>query len=151
MLRDPSLIPLSHQHHNGLALCVLTDRTLRTDATPQTRKMLAARIRERFDIELANHFRVEEEILFPAVIRHLGPSELIDRLIAEHRQMEQMVDALQQDPAGPRIEEFLGVLRRHIRCEESDLFESIQKALPREVLDQVGREIDENVIRVCLE
>lgn len=151
MFRDPSLIPLSQQHHNGLALCVLTDRTLRTDATPETRKKLAERIRERFDLELSNHFRVEEEILFPAVIEHLGPSALIDRLVAEHREMEQMVLALQDDPAGPRIEEFLGVLRRHIRCEETELFEYVQTALPRDVIEQLGREIDNNVVRVCLE
>jgi len=33
MLRDPSLIPLSHQHHNGLALCVLVRRSLAADGS----------------------------------------------------------------------------------------------------------------------
>ena len=35
MLRDPSLIPLSQQHHNGLALCVLTRRALVEDSSPE--------------------------------------------------------------------------------------------------------------------
>lgn len=31
MLRHKSLHPLSHQHHNGLALCVLLERSLAAD------------------------------------------------------------------------------------------------------------------------
>ena len=32
MLRDPSLIQLSRQHHNALALCVRLERALRAGA-----------------------------------------------------------------------------------------------------------------------
>ena len=51
MLRDPSLIPLSHQHHNGLALCVLTDRALAANSTPASVQQLAQRIIDRYEIE----------------------------------------------------------------------------------------------------
>jgi hypothetical protein len=72
VLRDPSLIPLSHQHHNGLPVCVITNRSLDQDPSPEN------------------------------------------------------------------------------RVEESDLFEEAQKLLPREVLDQIGAEIDRRVVRICL-
>ena len=45
MLRDPSLIPLSHQHHNGLALCVLTRRSLAADSSPGNIAKLARRVK----------------------------------------------------------------------------------------------------------
>jgi len=41
MLRDPALIPLSQQHHNGLALCVLTERALESDQSAATIERLA--------------------------------------------------------------------------------------------------------------
>jgi hypothetical protein len=64
MLRDPSLIPLSLQHHNGLAMCVLTRRSLREDAGPANVAELARRAVDRYELELANHFEIEEQILF---------------------------------------------------------------------------------------
>ena len=65
MLRDPSLIPLSHQHHNGLALCVLTRRSLAADSSPENLAKLAQRVIDRYELELINHFAIEEEVLFP--------------------------------------------------------------------------------------
>lgn len=60
MLRDRSLVPLSHQHHNGPALCVLTERSLRADASPDNVAKLAKRTVERYEAELVNHFAIEE-------------------------------------------------------------------------------------------
>ena len=61
MLRDSNLIPLSHQHHNALAMCVLTRRSLRDDASPANVAKLARRAIDRYELELANHFEIEEE------------------------------------------------------------------------------------------
>ena len=77
MLRDPSLIPLSHQHHNGLALCVLTRRSLAADASPENIAKLVQRVVDRYELELINHFEIEEQVLFPAC----APMPLIDELV----------------------------------------------------------------------
>ena len=58
MLRHPSLIPLSHQHHNGLALCVLTRRSLAAESSPATIAKLAKRVIDRYELELVNHFEI---------------------------------------------------------------------------------------------
>jgi hemerythrin-like domain-containing protein len=42
------------------------------------------------------------------------------------------------------------LLSSHIRREERDLFEEIQRTLPRETLDAAGAEIDRRVVRICL-
>ena len=59
MLRDPALIPLSQQHHNGLALCILTERGIAGNASAQNLAKLAQRIIDRYEIELTNHFAIE--------------------------------------------------------------------------------------------
>jgi len=67
MLRHSSLIPLSHEHQHGLALCVLTERALNADPSPENVAAQARAIVEQFEGELQNHFHIEEEILFPAL------------------------------------------------------------------------------------
>ena len=146
MLRDPSLIPLSHQHHNGLALCVLTRQSLARDSSPENVVRLAQRAIDRYELELVNHFEIEEQVLFPVC----GALPLIDRLVAEHRTLEAFIAQLRVAPTVDLLEQFCQLLSTHIRREESELFERIQRELPREVLDQAGREIDRRAIRICL-
>ena len=145
MLRDPSLIPLSQQHHNGLALCVLTERSLAQDASSANVARLARKAIDRYELELTNHFEIEEQVLFPAL-----ESPLIAGLIGEHRQLEAMIDGLRAEPAAALLLEFTALLRAHIRREENELFEEIQRRLPREKLDELGKQIDAKAVRICL-
>ncbi|SPE25162.1 Hemerythrin HHE cation binding domain protein [Candidatus Sulfopaludibacter sp. SbA3] len=146
MLRDPSLIPLSHQHHNGLALCVLIRRSLSADSSQENRARLARRVIDRYELELVNHFEIEEQVLFPAC----GPMPLIADLLAEHRSLELLVTQLRATPAPELLEQFCALLSGHIRREESELFERIQRELPRDALDRAGVEIGRRAVRICL-
>ena len=146
MLRDPSLIPLSHQHHNGLALCVMTRRSLAADSSEQNVAKLARRAIDRYELELVNHFEIEEQVLFPAC----GPMPIIAELIVEHRMIEGLIGQLRTTPTAVLLEELCALLSSHIRREESVLFEEIQRELPREVLDRAGIEIDRRAVRICL-
>jgi hemerythrin-like domain-containing protein len=146
MLRDPSLIPLSHQHHNGLALCVLTKRSLSADSSPENIANLARRVIDRYELELINHFEIEEQVLFPEC--RLSP--LIDELLSEHRGIEDLIRQLRTAPSIPLLEQFCALLSKHIRKEEDKLFEQMQRDLPREVLDRAGAEIDRRAVRICL-
>lgn len=148
MLRDPSLIPLSRQHHNGLALCLLTERSLAEDESAGTLAALAKRISDRYEVELTNHFSIEEEILFPACPASL--SGLVGELIGEHRMLEKLVGEIRSEPTAGLIREFTDLLRRHIRREERDLFERIPKLVRPEVLKNLGRQINEKAVQVCL-
>jgi hemerythrin-like domain-containing protein len=148
MLRDRALVPLSQQHHNGLALCVLTDRSLQADDSPDNAARLAARALDRYDLEIANHFAVEEEVVFPLIERELGEIPILVELIAEHRHVERVVDQLRLAPEAATLRELTSVLRSHIRREESDLFEVIQQRLSRKVLDAMGAEVDTKAVRI---
>jgi len=146
MLRDASLIPLSHQHHNGLALCVMTRRSLESDASAENIAKLARRVVDRYELELANHFEIEEQVLFPVC----GDLPVVAELIAEHRAMEAMVAELRVAPTTELLEHFCEFLASHIRREERELFETVQRTLPRETLDAAGSEIDRRAVRICL-
>ena len=146
MLRDPSLIPLSRQHHNALSLCVLTRRSMAADSSPENLRELAQRVVDRYELELANHFEIEEQVLFPLC----GDNPLVTELVAEHRALEAMVEGIRQSASAALLEEFCALLPAHVRREEAQLFEQVQADLPREILDRAGSEIDRRAVRICL-
>jgi hemerythrin-like domain-containing protein len=150
MLRDPRLIPLSHQHHNGLAMCVLTRRSLREDASSENVAKLARRAVDRYELELLNHFEIEEQILFPAIENALGKLPLVASLIAQHRQVEDLIAQLRSAPDAALLERLCGLLAEHIRREESDLFQMAQSRLPEPILRELGTAIEAKVVRICL-
>jgi hypothetical protein len=144
MLRDPCLIPLSHQHHNALALCVTARRSLAAGPTPGNVTKIARQAIDRCELELTPHFEIEEQVLFPAC----GPMPLIALLVAEHRTIEGLIAHLRTAPTEDLLEQFCALLSRHIRREENELFEGIQRTMPREELDRVGSEIERRAGRV---
>jgi hemerythrin-like domain-containing protein len=146
MLRDPSLIPLSQQHHNGLSLCVLTERSLGQDSSATNIARLATKAIDRYELELTNHFEIEERILFPAVENH----PMVPGLIDEHRRLAALIGQLRQEPTAALLLAFTALLRTHIRREETGLFEDIPRLLPRDLLDSLGVEINAKVVRICL-
>ena len=145
MLRDKALIPLSHQHHNALALCVLTERSLATDASAANIAKLAARVIDRYELEMVNHFELEETVLFPRL-----PADAVEPLIADHHRMTGLVEQLGVTPTAETLQEFVALLRRHVRSEENDLFQRAQESLPRPVLDEIGEVLDRQAVRICL-
>src|SRR5450755_4685413 len=150
MLRDPSLIPLSHQHHNGLAMCVLTRRSLGDDSSAANVARLAQRVVDRYELELANHFEIEETLLFPAMEAALGQIPLVAELVAEHRELEDLVAGLRAAPSEALLERLCGLLTAHIRREESTLFQMAQARLPEPVLRELGAVIEAKAVRICL-
>jgi hemerythrin-like domain-containing protein len=150
VLRDPALIPLSQQHHNALSLCVLTERALRGDRAEATINRLARKAIDHYEIELTNHFGIEEQFLFPLIERELGRTPLLDELVAEHRLLDRMVDQMRTAPSAELLESFCKLLRTHVRREENELFQQIQQRLSPDVLAEAGKEISARAIRVCL-
>ncbi len=152
MLRDPSLIPLSHQHQHGLALAVLIDRGLKADPSPGKAAELCGMVADMFEVELVHHFKVEEEVLFPAVREKLASDGIIDQLVAQHREMESLAGRIAAALEEERIElltAFGELLSRHIRIEERQLFQEVQEKILPGDLSELGAEIDGRLIKVC--
>ena len=142
MLRDKSLIPLSHQHQHALALCVRIDR-----AQPIPVKDLdswQAEIEQHFEQEIRVHFAAEEQVLFPAARRFRELVALVEELIAEHGSLrESFSQAKQRTLSAESLPAFAQELSNHIRKEERQLFETLQQLMNEKDLAAVGVRVEE--------
>ncbi len=140
MLRDPALIPLSHQHQHALALCVKIERALKkpnADVAHWNREAAAL-----FADEVRYHFEAEEKWIFPAARRFPALATLVVELLAEHAQLREAMKAAELgrlDAAA--LTRFVQLLSAHIRKEERQLFEELQRVLPPNVLAALGAQL----------
>ena len=133
MKRHPALVGLSHDHHHELVQA----RRLRLAAEAGAEERLAAAQEyvELFFAETLRHFRDEEEILFPAYAQRAGETPLLRRILEEHMQLHGLVRALRAEAAGGAVSPdslrtLGGLLHRHVRAEERELFPAVEAALP---------------------
>ena len=137
MLRDKSLIPLSHQHQHALAVCVRIER-----AAPIAAGDLAAwqtEIAQLFQNEIDVHFSAEEHTVFPAAARFEELQGLVTQLAAEHSDLRRR---FAQAKAGAissyEVLALAQCLSNHIRKEERQLFERMQQLLSNDELKALG-------------
>ena len=153
MKRHAALVPLSRQHHDGLALCVFIGRDLRGGAGPAVLERLRNQALDAWRLELSGHFAVEEKVLFPQVRDLIPVPEAVDRLVREHDDIRTEI-ALLEEARGRELEARLRSLRErlvaHIRFEERVLFEAVQNSVGEEMLEDLGRRIDEMLPKVCV-
>jgi hemerythrin superfamily protein len=140
MLRDKSLIPLSHQHQHALGLCVRIDR-----AMPIPEAELAAwqtEIEQQFHGEVTVHFAAEEAILFPAARRFEELGSLLDDLLVDHVALRKYFDEAQsQSLSAATLSIFAQRMSAHIRKEERQLFERVQALMTKDDLALIGRQL----------
>jgi hemerythrin-like domain-containing protein len=137
MLRDKSLVPLSHQHQHALALCVRIDR-----ASPISNADLQSwqnEIAQQFKREIRSHFATEEQVLFPAARKFKELVALVDELQSEHALLRGSVsEAETHTMSAADLSAFAQHLSAHIRREEHDLFERMQELFKPEELAALG-------------
>jgi hemerythrin-like domain-containing protein len=140
MLRDKSLIPLSHQHQRALALCVRIDRA-QPIPTPDL-EAWQAEIEQHFEQEIKAHFSAEEQVLFPAARRFAELIPLVDELIADHLRLRELFsEAELRRMSSESVPAFAQQLATHIRKEERQLFERLQQLMSPKELADLGAQI----------
>ena len=142
MLRDKNLIPLSRQHHQALALCVRLDRSIQAgDVDLETWQ---AEIQQRFETEIAVHFAAEAAVLFPAAANFADLQTLVQELLAEHAVLRNyFADASARELDALNLAYFGEKLAQHIRKEERQLFEGMQRVMSSQALSALGVALDE--------
>lgn len=141
MLRDKSLIPLSHQHQHALALCVRIDR-----AQPIPVADLQAwqtEIERDFANEIKVHFSAEEQVLFPAARQFAELIPLIEELITDHASLrEYFLQSEARRISAESLPIFAQQLSTHIRKEERLLFERLQQLMTSKELEALGARLE---------
>jgi hemerythrin-like domain-containing protein len=131
--RHPALIPLSHDHHAELVQA----RRLRlaSGSDVAEARVAAAEQYVAAFTETAGHFRVEEEQLFPLLVRHAGSSPLLERVLVEHDELRGLASALREEAAtgdvsGETMVRLADLLDANVRCQERELFPLIEQTVP---------------------
>ncbi len=145
-MRHRSLILLSHDHHNGLALALRCRKQALGQLKPIGAEGLRVRAREFRDFfaeNLTNHFRAEEEALFPPVRALMPDSEpIINQLVREHQEIRSAIPDLEIETGLGKVIFDLGdLLERHIRKEERELFPLFEQHADRFDAAAVGEKI----------
>jgi hemerythrin-like domain-containing protein len=141
MLRDPNLVPLSRQHQHSLALCVRLSRT--GEITEVDLEAWQAEIARQFELQISIHFAAEEKEVFPRAAEFPEMQTLVQELLAEHavlRSLFARAGTRNLDRAG--LAEFGEKLAAHIRKEERQLFEAMQKRMEPKELAVIGSRLE---------
>lgn len=145
-MRHPSLIPLSQDHHHGLALALRCRKQALGQLKPMGLKGLKERtqeLREFFANNLVVHFRAEEEVLFPKLCELMPESAaIVEQLIRDHQQIRAAMPQLEGEAGLGKLVFDLGdLLERHIRKEERELFPLFEQHVGETAAKTVGDEI----------
>ena len=145
-MRHPSLIPLSHDHHHGLALALRCRKQALGQLTPLGAAGLKERAAEFHDFFLKNlvaHFRAEEKVLFPWLRREVPEcGSIIDQLLDDHRRIRATIPRLEAGSGLGKVLFDLGdLLERHIRKEERELFPLYEERADDVNVDTVAAEL----------
>lgn len=117
---------LSRDHHHGLLLCWKIEEGLKRGTEPQLIKRYVDFF---FEKHLEPHFREEEEFAFPL----LAPEHpLIEKALVQHEALRQLFH--KNTELAATLSAIAGALDAHIRFEERELFEEIQRNASEEQL-----------------
>jgi hemerythrin-like domain-containing protein len=121
------LVPLSHDHHHGLALALRCRKQALGQIKPsgvEGVRLRASEFLAFYATELSSHFEAEEKILFPEMGLYVPESQpLIADLVREHETVRLATAKLESTAGLGKVIFDLGdLLERHIRREERELF-----------------------------
>jgi hemerythrin-like domain-containing protein len=136
MKRDPALVSLSRDHHHALSAAQKLRRA-NAETAADSRAALVAYWEDRGRV----HFRLEEEVLFPAYAAYGDPYDaLIARALCDHVAIRQRIATLDRDRSQTvaALHELGGLIAEHVRLEEREVFPLIEAALPAAELAAVA-------------
>lgn len=151
MLRDKNLVPLSHQHQHALAMCVRLKRALQAGEVDT--EAWQAEIAQQFKVEIAVHFAAEEKEVFPRAERFPEMQALVQELKAEHEALRQLFSGAQERRLSRcHLGALEAKLTAHIRKEERELFEGLQKYMGPDELRHMGSALEQalaEAVKAC--
>ena len=133
MKRHETLIPLTHDHHHALAQVRRLRRA--ADQDVDERRSVCDHFLRFFNHDTVEHFRQEEELIFPLAAAAGEAQEVLERALVEHVVIHAAVRSLQQEqkdggPTPEAISKVSGLLEEHIRFEEKVVFPLLQSIVP---------------------
>lgn len=136
MKRAPQLVPLSHDHHQGLVSSQHAIRLKEEEATLEVIQQHWTRIKGCLIDEAKHHFVIEERYILEPLTALGGFEEMVARIYREHELFREFV----KQPVGEsfaELQEIAGILKAHIKYEEREVFVAAQEHLTTAQLDEL--------------
>lgn len=134
--RSKELTPLSKDHHEGLLLVWKIRKGIQKEVVADR---ITRYVKWFWQQHLDAHF-IKEEQLFPDVLPEGHP--LMQQMFEEHKLIRAVEMSLEQEVSTEKLERFAGLLHDHIRFEERQLFNEVEKASTPEQLEQMAKALD---------
>ncbi len=139
--------PISREHHESLLLALHLQqgekflvKTVSYDPIDQAREIV-----DFYNLHLAEHFEIEERVLFPSARRFVpATAALLDGLTEEHRRLAQMIDEFRKEEfkdIGRKLREFGALLEEHISKEDERLFPLFDRHAPAAAFVEIEKQI----------
>ena len=147
MKRNPNLVNLSSEHHDGLVIALrikkavakLDDLSIVLDYTLHVWPTLK------------HHFAQEEDnfFLFPQID---SKHPHLKRMLDEHHEFEQLINRLSTETGRLKDDllSFSELLKNHIRFEERVLFPYIEEILSQDELQEIGKQLEQSHQPLCV-
>ena len=137
MLRNKNLIRLSRQHQHALALCVRIERALQNSVLDLDTWQVE--ISQQYAEEIGFHFAAEEDVLFPVARRFPELVALAEELVDEHAHLRRHFErAKERKMDRNELAVVAKLLSGHIRKEERQLFEGMQRLVETGEMRRIG-------------
>jgi iron-sulfur cluster repair protein YtfE (RIC family) len=147
MKRHPALIPLSQDHHKALLLAQLLKRNApEYHGLPNDLIGKMNFAKEIYHTELEDHFRDEEQFVFPYLKgKNAELNNLISEILNEHTILKEKILSLLDNPnLVDQLDDIGNILGEHVRKEERILFEKAQTILSEDELKLIESKFDES-------
>jgi hemerythrin-like domain-containing protein len=134
--RSSQLAVLSREHHVALEIALRLQRA--DEAHTETVRQATL---DFWSSECIEHFRLEEEVLLPALAKHAGADDPdIQRILAEHADLRRRIAELDSAPdtTAGALNELGKLLSDHVRYEERTVFGRIEATLATHELDAIA-------------
>ena len=141
MRRSAALASLSRDHHQALVVAQRLRRATNATAAEARKTFLAY-----WTDHGREHFRLEEELLFPAYAGYGNPYDpLVLRALGEHAMIRHRAAVLAATPsAAPDALQVLGTeLAAHVRLEEGEVFPLIERVMPEREMGALARALED--------
>ncbi len=132
--RDPALAQLSRDHHHALVLAQRLRRATDADAAAVADAFL-----DHWKSEEREHFRIEEEVLLPALARHgVVEHPSVSRVLLDHVRIRADAEQVARAPTVELLHRLGARLAAHVRLEENELFPLVERELSADALRELG-------------
>ena len=130
MRRHDALIPLSHDHHHALVQVRRLKSAVKAD--DESRMETARAFLDFFRTDTIDHFREEEEKVFPLGVDSPELQGTLCQVMLEHLRIHKLVLGLQEEVDGGAVSanqmlRLADSLEGHIRFEEKVVFPEIER------------------------